>query len=147
MIKKALRSATSMTMLGLAIMTAGAPGGSANAQQAALDTDGLIACGVIYREISISYAEKGDFAQADSFAETSSAYGASALTAIGYRLDALAATDETYRRQNQIVATLDAQAASNPQGDFGVIAEWLPYCDGIAGTVRRLLEVRDRRGW
>lgn len=121
------------------------------AQQAApapLDYDSLAACSVVYQQVSSIYAGRSDAAKATEFSEAATAYAASGLHILGYEQpDAAIATEFAESRMVAVVEALNAASAANPDGDMGVIAEWLPFCDSLGPQVTEALAARTERGW
>ena len=118
------------------------------AQQNELDYDTLAACSIIYQEVGKLYSESGDTQKGSSFADTASAYAASALHVLGYSMpDPEKAYAYSEARMEEIVSSLNDQSKSDPDGDLGIISKWMPYCDTTGEAVNKLLALREQRGW
>jgi len=105
------------------------------------DFDGLATCSVIYQDVGEKYAAKGDAESGASFADTALAYSAAAFLLIG---GGRGGGDDAQRyaedRLETIAESLNAAAASDPEGDLGVIADWLPWCDSLGGATTAILQ-------
>lgn len=113
-----------------------------------VDADGLLACAAVFGHVSSLHGQDGNGAEAQSFLATSGAYAATALTFASRAPDDLASTAAALEaRLAEIQAGLAQDSAGHPQGERGVIADWLPYCDAIGPDVTRLLQQREARGW
>ena len=112
------------------------------------DFDTLAACSVIYGRISELYAERADDAKSQEFRDTSRAYSASAFHVLRYVTED---EEEAYGyaegRMEQVTGSLNDSSESNPDGDMGVVEQWLPYCDTLGSGVTELLERRESTGW
>lgn len=113
-----------------------------------MDFDTLAACSVVYQQVGALYTEQDESAKSVEFSQASSAYAASALHMLGYELtDPEQASRYSEQRMGDVVAALNAASEANPEGDMGVISEWLPYCDELGPMVNQALMARDKRGW
>lgn len=112
------------------------------------DFDTLAACSVVYARISELYSERKDPAQAGQFQATAAAYSASAYHTLK---DLATDQDQAYPwaedRMIRVSDSLNQSAESNPNGEMGVIEEWLPYCDALGAGVENLLAQREQVGW
>jgi hypothetical protein len=121
---------------------------SASAQAEGMDYDTLAACSIVYQRISTIYDERGEASKATEFAEASTAYAASALHILGYQYpDPMQAIEYSETRMIEVVESLNENVKSNPDGETGVIEEWLPYCDELGVGVNQALTARSKRGW
>lgn len=112
------------------------------------DFDTLAACSVVYLRIGDIYAEQENPTEAQSFAATATAYAASAyhvLQYLGY--DQATAYPYSQERMAQIVDSLNRSAQTDPDGEMGVIEDWLGYCDTLGAGVEELLSRREQAGW
>ena len=104
--------------------------GPALAQQGpaeGMDYDTLAACSVVYQQVGTLYTEEGEAGKALEFTQAATAYAASALHMLGYELqDPAQAVQYADRRMADVVAALNDASRANPDGDMGVITEWLP---------------------
>lgn len=113
-----------------------------------MDFDTLAACSVVYQQVGSLYAEQDQGQKGGEFTQAASAYAASALHMLGYELtDPERASHYSEQRMADVVAALNAASEANPEGDMGVISEWLPYCDELGPMVNQALMARDKRGW
>lgn len=132
----------------LAATTASAQQSGGQPANDGLDFDTLAACSIVYGRIGELYAERGDAAQATSFASTATAYSASAYHMLGY---VFADQDPAYTysqdRMALIVEDLNHSIATHPSGEMGVIGDWLAYCDTLGDGVTRILARREEAGW
>lgn len=113
-----------------------------------MDFDTLAACAIVYGRIGEIYAERGDAGQSGSFASTAAAYSASAYHMLGYSFPE---QDPAYaysqERMAMVVDGLNRNSSSHPEGEMGVIEEWLAYCDTLGNGVNQILARREETGW
>jgi sugar/nucleoside kinase (ribokinase family) len=119
----------------------------AAASQEGMDFDTLAACSIIYQQVSNIYSDKGDVAKHQEFSDTAMAYSASALHMLGYQADYEQAAHAADGRMHVVTEALNTSSRNNPNGDMGVIEEWLPYCDSLSGSIEQVLIAREARGW
>jgi len=128
------------------VNTAAAQGTTGTAE--GMDFDTLAACSVVYQQVGSLYEEQGETGKKAEFSQAANAYAASALHMLGYELsDPQQATFYSEQRMMDVVNALNAASEANPEGDMGVISEWLPYCDELGPLVNQALSARDQRGW
>lgn len=121
---------------------------SVSAQAEGMDYDTLAACSAVYQRISMIYDERGEASKASEFSEAATAYGAGALHVIGYQItDPVKAVEYSEKRMIDVVVSLNDSVKANPDGEMGVIEEWLPYCDELGDGVQQALSARSKRGW
>jgi len=137
-------------LLAAAFFAAALPAAAQSQQGAAegMDYDTLAACSIVYQQVGALYTEQGEQQKSIEFTQAATAYSASALHMLGYEIrdpaQAVAYADE---RMADVVAALNTASQTNPDGDMGVITEWLPYCDELGTMVTQSLAARDQRGW
>jgi hypothetical protein len=113
-----------------------------------MDYDTLAACSIIYQEIGRQFTENEDVDKGIEFTQAATAYAASALHMLGYEItDPNTAYSYSEQRMHEVVDALNKAAEANPDGDMGVITEWLPYCDELGPSVNTALAKREARGW
>jgi hypothetical protein len=47
----------------------------------------------------------------------------------------------------RIEASLETVVAQHPDGEAGVLREWLTYCDALGPQIESVLAARAARGW
>lgn len=111
------------------------------------DFDTLAACSVIYGRIGEIYGEKDDSEKSASFRSTSLAYSASAFHMLSYIYsDQEKAYNYSTDRMDAVAEKLNENADTNPDGETGVIEDWLGYCDTLGNGVDRILAIRAKNG-
>jgi hypothetical protein len=112
------------------------------------DFDTLAACSIVYQRIGELYAEKGDTQQGQSFQNTAYAFSSAAYYTLSFETDDQSlAHPYSVDRMKIIMESLNDSSLTNPDGDMGVINEWLPYCDTLGIGVKELLAQRENAGW
>ncbi len=75
------------------------------------------------------------------------AYAASAVHLAGHTMPVNVAVASTEARATTVIEALLASAHEHPEGEQGVIAQWLPLVRRHRPRVSQMLEQRERRGW
>jgi len=127
-----------LAAIGIISLGVASPIQSRTAQEA---IDDLIVCTVVYGRISEIYRDRGDSEQGSSFTSTAQAYGVSANYLIDQNLSGEGLDTYLEDRMASIIVSLNKSAEQKSDGDLGVIAEWLDYCDTLGPGVQQILEI------
>jgi hypothetical protein len=104
------------------------------------DKDHMIACSIIYQRIADMYQERGESDNATSFVRTAYAYSQTADILYTQELGAEAAYDVITQRMTLISDSLNRESQSLPNGDLGVIENWLGWCDERGEFVQNTID-------
>lgn len=104
------------------------------------DKDHLIACSIVYQRVSDMYNERGDAAKSDSFVRTAYAYSQAADIIYTGQVGLEASYNIVVEKMQVISNSLNQQAQSLPNGDLGVIEQWLGWCDERGEFVQNTID-------
>jgi hypothetical protein len=104
------------------------------------DKDHMIACSIVYQRIADMYQERGESDNATSFIRTAYAYSQTADILYTQELGAEAAYDVITQRMTLISDSLNRESQSLPNGDLGVIENWLGWCDERGEFVQNTID-------
>lgn len=110
------------------------------------DKDHLIACSIVYQRISDMYNERGDTEKSDSFVRTAYAYSQAADIIYTGEVGLEASYNIVVERMQIISNSLNQQSQSFPNGDLGVIEQWLGWCDERGEFVQNTIDAFNAAG-
>lgn len=104
------------------------------------DKDHMLACAIIYQRISDMYKDRGEGEKADSFIRTAYAYSQTADILYTQEVGMEQAYDTITERMSLVSESLNRESQAMPNGDLGVIENWLGWCDERGEFVQNTID-------
>jgi hypothetical protein len=104
------------------------------------DKDHIVACSIIYQRVSDMYRDRGEREKADSFVRTAYAYSQTADILYTADIGPEGAYDTITQRMTLISDSLNRESEAMPNGDLGVVENWLGWCDERGEFVQNTID-------